>query len=257
MQDLRIAIANDTLREDVFDTTRQFHSVSYNRGDRLLNGTPGFPTLTSKQLSASEFAELTFGGKQMVLGSPDDPGERLASAPPFEASAPLGLATFRQILGRSYMEHERDGRVIRPYGSGGALYSVQVVIHVRNVDGVPSGIYHVLPKAQALEAMVLGAGDIHTPLFGEGGSDWADYDFTILYVALPNIPFAKYGARAYRLMLLEAGAMVHAATLSAEAVGLRQRTWGGFDDERLSVAMGVDPRAAWPLIAQLFGRVNP
>lgn len=37
-------------------------------------------------------------------------------------------------------------------------------------------------------------------------------------------------------------------------LGLSDRVWGGFDDDGLSLSMGVDPRVAWPVICQLIGR---
>ncbi len=34
---------------------------------------------------------------------------------------------------------------------------------------------------------------------------------------------------------------------------LAGRVWGRFEDNRLALALGVDPRVAWPLVVQFGG----
>ena len=84
--------------------------------------------------------------------------------------------------------------------------------------------------------------------------EFADFDFAIFYSTLAAIPIAKYGARGYRLAMVEAGSMYQLASQIAQSVSLQNRVWGGLDDEGLSIALGIDPRAVWPLVCQIFGR---
>lgn len=257
MHDIRLSIANDYIQQEYMAEAWRFHSASANRFDPIVAEAENFVSLSESQIRTMEWGEFRFGGKTTELAPIENPELRSNSCRLFENKSPISYQKLSNIIGSSIVEHKRGVRLIRPYASGGALYSVNAILHLRNVSGFEKGSYHVLPKSEKLERLDASVGDISETLFGSRENVPRNYDFAILYVAVPQIPIAKYGLRGYRLILLEAGAAIHAATLSAEKHGVRQLTWGGFDDDGLAVAMGIDPRAAWPLMVQLFGRTEP
>jgi len=143
----------------------------------------------------------------------------------------------------------------RPYPSGGALYSVQVTVFVRHVGNIEVGAYHVLPCSRELERLhSLPESVVSDRLFLGMNSKLRAFDFAILYSAIGAIPLAKYRNRGYRLALVEAGSMYQVAIQNADLIGISNRVWGGFDDDGLSIAFGIDPRVAWPVMCQIFGR---
>lgn len=66
-------------------------------------------------------------------------------------------------------------------------------------------------------------------------------------------PSRKYGARAYRYGLMEAGAAMQAAYLVATELGLPMRAIGGIDDAAVHCLLGL-PETAVALLALLIGR---
>lgn len=54
--------------------------------------------------------------------------------------------------------------------------------------------------------------------------------------------------------MLEIGSMYKNLEFFAQKESLKNRVWGGFNDEALTVSLGLDPRAFVPVICQIVGR---
>ena len=176
------------------------------------------------------------------------------------AERAVSLKELSQLLSGSYGVQQGTRR--RPYASAGALYPVSVLLAVPNIaepDGpgalsLPEGVYHYRPHKHRLDKLVDRAyADIRNVVMGTQVSEVGSPAFLVAYVMFPEKSAIKYGTRAYRLMLVEAGAMMQQAAMVGQELGLSSRPWFAFSDFELCATLGIDPRSLLPIIVQLFG----
>uniref|UniRef100_UPI001428AA4A SagB/ThcOx family dehydrogenase n=1 Tax=Type-D symbiont of Plautia stali TaxID=1560356 RepID=UPI001428AA4A len=181
--------------------------------------------------------------------------ERAPSANEFTAHFPLAREIFETIFINS-LGASTSQRVLRyPYPSGGALYSGQAIVFINNVEGYKKGSYHYLPISNQFEKLdSLCESIVNDALFIRNDHNLKNYDFFILYGSLIDKHLCKYGYRGYRLAILEIGSMYRNTELELQRLNLGSTIWGGFQDEALSVALGIDPRVVIPVICQIVGR---
>lgn len=129
---------------------------------------------------------------------------------------------------------------LRSAPSGGALYPLELYVVVQRVEGVERGLYHYDPLRHGLERL------------GDTGSDDSSGELTpypalladsAAFVAVTAVLWRsrfKYGQRAYRFALLEAGHVAQSLLLAAEALGLAATPVGGFYDTRVDELLGID-----------------
>jgi SagB-type dehydrogenase family enzyme len=126
----------------------------------------------------------------------------------------------------------------RTYPSGGALYPIEVLVYPLRVDAVPGGfhLYQPLPHrlvsvapAQTTDRL---AGWLPNHPIAEAGL------LLCLGVNFSRPSLGKYGERAYRLALLEAGHVAQNILLVSAALGLAALPICAYDDENLSIAAG-------------------
>jgi SagB-type dehydrogenase family enzyme len=126
----------------------------------------------------------------------------------------------------------------RPYPSGGGLYPVELAIYASAVRTLDRGFYlyqplgHSLTRAAAEPVQKIG------DLMGGHAVDDAAF-CVLLFLDFGRVSLSKYGRKAYRLALLEAGHLAQNLLLVATALGLATLPLCGFDDERLSQAAGL------------------
>jgi thiopeptide-type bacteriocin biosynthesis protein len=172
---------------------------------------------------------------------------------------PLTASQLGTLLWNSHAESHRserrsaDGAVHslshRPYPSAGALYAVRLCLIALDVDGLPAGTYQCVPTRRTLS--VIGpapAVEEIKPLSSyfsrsPGEPDWIGVDrapaLLGLYVDL-GLLRQRYGLRALRLGLLEAGHLAQTLLLTATALGLATTTLGGFHDDLAHELFGLD-----------------
>ena len=137
----------------------------------------------------------------------------------------------------------------RPYPSAGALYTVRLRLIALDVDGLPPGTYQCVPQRRSL-AVVGPAPSVAEvkPLssyFSRASDDpdWIGVDrapaLLGLYLDLALLR-QRYGLRALRLGLLEAGHLAQTLLLTATALGLASTTLGGFHDDLAHELFGLD-----------------
>jgi SagB-type dehydrogenase family enzyme len=134
---------------------------------------------------------------------------------------------------------EGTSQALRSIPSGGALYPLELYVACRRVDGTDSGVYHVDPLRHGLELL----GPLADPAFEE----LSPYDEVLRSCAACVLMTAmfwrsrfKYGARAYRFTLLEAGHAAQNLLLAVAALGLAAVPIGGFYDRRVDELLGID-----------------
>jgi SagB-type dehydrogenase family enzyme len=134
-----------------------------------------------------------------------------------------------------------EGREIclRATPSAGGLYPLEVYLAVRSCTGLEPGLYHYDPLRHDLE--VLGdAGAFEGAQRCLVQSEIVSTAAILIVTALFWRSRIKYGLRAYRFVLLEAGHLMQNVLLAAEALGLGALPLGGFFDGEVEALLGVD-----------------
>jgi len=134
---------------------------------------------------------------------------------------------------------EGTSQALRSIPSGGALYPLELYVACRRVDGTDSGVYHFDPLRHGLE--LLG------PLADAAFAELSPYEEVlgscaacVLMTGMFWRSRFKYGARAYRFTLLEAGHAAQNLLLAVAALGLAAVPIGGFYDRRVDELLGID-----------------
>lgn len=171
--------------------------------------------------------------------------ERRRSQHEFGGGA-IELPTLSKILhlgdGISSKRHDNDGTVwqLRTAPSPGALYPIDMhVVLFRSID-LAQGLYFYAPQHHQLEqldqsnhAATLGSATfLHDEMANASAC-------IILSAIMPRIQF-KYGQRAYRFALLEAGHIAQNLLLAATIEGLETIPVGGFFDNEVNGLLGLD-----------------
>lgn len=130
-------------------------------------------------------------------------------------------------------------QLLRAAPSGGALYPLELYVLPRQVASVETALYHYDPLRHALERLA--------PLSAIAGPDLSPYgdllERSAAVIAITAMFWRsrfKYGHRAYRFTLLEAGHVAQNAVLAAAALGLAAVPLGGFYDRAVDALLGVD-----------------
>lgn len=145
----------------------------------------------------------------------------------------------------------------RAVASAGALYPCELYVALRAVEGIEDGLYHyrpdqhllhVLRRGDVLPGRLAGHGEaaqdgMESLLPEEGGSD---IRFFITGIFARSA--WKYGERAYRYVLLDAGHMAENVQLAASAVGMPMRRAFLVRSGGAARLLGVDAQREYPLL---------
>ncbi|MGB7438791.1 MAG: SagB family peptide dehydrogenase [Candidatus Acidiferrum sp.] len=131
--------------------------------------------------------------------------------------------------------------VLKTSPSGGAMHPLEAYVLIRNVEGVKPGIYHYDAVGHRLELLRTGLskGEIRGMLAGQR---WAgDAAFVVLLTAMFERTQWKYShARAYRVVLAEAGHVGQTFCLTGTWLGLAPFCTMALADTRIEKALGID-----------------
>ncbi|MEO7145897.1 MAG: SagB/ThcOx family dehydrogenase [Bryobacteraceae bacterium] len=126
----------------------------------------------------------------------------------------------------------------RPYPSGGALYPVEILVYPADVRGIAARFYNYQALAHRLVPSAAKADENLKNFLAEDTANEAAF-FVLLFLDFTRLSLSKYGKKAYRLALLEAGHLAQNVLLAAAAFRLAALPLCGFDDDRLSRAAGL------------------
>jgi SagB-type dehydrogenase family enzyme len=143
----------------------------------------------------------------------------------------------------------------RPYPSGGALYPIEVFVHPLTVDGLGPAVYRYQPLAHRLSRVAppLIPARLRSLLNDHPVDDASVAIFLAADLGRPSL--ARYGGKAYRLLLLEAGHLAQTVLLVTAALGLAGLPLCGFRDAELAAAAGL-PSTEPIVYALVLGRAN-
>jgi SagB-type dehydrogenase family enzyme len=169
------------------------------------------------------------------------------------APTPLPLEQIAALLDATYgvsVEGGPDYPALRVAPSAGALYPLEIFVVARRVDGIREGVYHY----DALQHVLRRIGDAPDPA---AVSPHADIVESAAVVVIVSAVFwrsrFKYGLRAYRFTLLEAGHAMQNALLAATAFGIGSIVLGGFYDGRIDALLDLDGVNESSLVLACFG----
>ena len=165
-----------------------------------------------------------------------------------DLSSPLTLEQLSSVIEHSLgatciypTEEEGINQLRRAWPSAGGLYPIDTYILAQKVTGISPGIYsHNVPKQQ-LEKM---PNERDVAEIIRDGFLWQDWITSaaaiIVFVGVMSRNQTKYGARGYRLMMLDAGHAGQNLLLTSAALGLNSCPIGGFNDDALAYELGVN-----------------
>lgn len=172
---------------------------------------------------------------------------------------PLDAETLGGVLWSAYTESHTTHQPLadgtsrtlrhRPYPSAGALYSVRVRLVALDVAGLAAGTYHCVPERRAL--LPIGPAPAVADLKAlssylsrpadDPDAVGIDEAPAVLAVHLDlGLLRGRYGLRALRLGLLEAGHLAQNLLLTSAAFGLSTVPLGGLHDDLAHELLGLD-----------------
>jgi SagB-type dehydrogenase family enzyme len=155
----------------------------------------------------------------------------------------LDLAAIAALLQAAYGETGSilgTPQTLRSAPSGGALYPLELYLAGQRIDGLENALYHYDPLRNGLELLrPLGPPEDSGALTPYPELLAGSAAFVVVTAMLWRSRF-KYGPRAYRFALLEAGHVAQSFLLAAEALGLAATPVGGFYDRLTDSFVGVD-----------------
>jgi SagB-type dehydrogenase family enzyme len=159
------------------------------------------------------------------------------------APAPLALRELASMLHAAYGRNggiARTTQVLRSTPSAGALYPLELYAACGRVEELEPALYHYDPLDHALErlrpiafAEELGPVTPYPELLAESAA-------VVVATAVFWRSRFKYGARAYRFVLLEAGHLAQSLLLAAAALDVAVTPVGGFYDRLVDAFVDVD-----------------
>lgn len=137
--------------------------------------------------------------------------------------------------GLTRVQRQANGLVFhfRTVASAGALYPTELYVALQNVNGLKDGLYHYCPLEHTLTS--LRAGQVFSALTG------SDPVIRFYLTSIFHRTAWKYGPRAYRYCLLDAGHMAENLLMAARLHGLPAMLDYDFDDDFINDFLCVDP----------------
>lgn len=126
--------------------------------------------------------------------------------------------------------------------SAGSRHPFETYLFVSKVEGLEKGIYHYLPEKHRLELWEDKKdyeGELTQALCGQRFAAFAPAVF--VWSALPYRTEWRYGGKAAKYILLDAGHMCENLYLACQSIGCGTCAIGAYDQERLDDLLGFAP----------------
>jgi SagB-type dehydrogenase family enzyme len=144
---------------------------------------------------------------------------------------------------------------LRAAPSAGALYPIVTYVLVRNVSDLPPGLYHYAVSGHKLHRL-RGGHALNKDLAAlvAHGDFVENAPVTLIFTAIYFRSSWKYGERAYRYCLLDAGHLAVQTMLAARGLGYRSKLIGRFDDSKVNAFLTVDEEQEGTLLILPVGK---
>jgi SagB-type dehydrogenase family enzyme len=183
-------------------------------------------------------------------GDPPPPFKRYPAAPrralpPQDAGAVVsgtgfGLGALGAVLWHTAGVSDASGPVkLRTSPSAGALFSTELYVAARAVQGLPAGLWHYDAEGHALERLAMTVPDA-AALGAPGDAAVREAQAVIVATALFRRTGHKYRDRSYRYLLADLGHALENMCVAAGALGATTDFVARFDESRAASALGID-----------------
>jgi SagB-type dehydrogenase family enzyme len=175
----------------------------------------------------------------------------------FSELSNLLLLSFGLKDGDGWLKRPREVKLWpkRALPSGGGMYPLEAYVLALNVNGLAPGLYH-------LDLLRGGLSHLHSePELFRMEEYWAQQSLfekpaaLIFITAIFNKSRVKYGPRALRYILLEAGGIGAHMNLTANAMGLSFCMDGGGFEDKIERMLGIDGRSEGLILNMNIGHV--
>jgi SagB-type dehydrogenase family enzyme len=152
------------------------------------------------------------------------------------------LGALLQASAGTVRVEERSGAVFKTAPSGGGRHPTELYPVVRDVEGLPPGIYHYDSRTHELALLGGLVGDAEL-VAACGDQRWVTgAGLVVFYTSVFGRNMWKHDSpRTYRVLQLDAGHMNQNLTLLATALGLRTTFTAAIRDELVEELIGCDP----------------
>ncbi|NPB06845.1 MAG: SagB/ThcOx family dehydrogenase [Aquificae bacterium] len=183
-----------------------------------------------------------------LLPDPEHPYEALYLGAPEERVTLETLSKFLELaLGISAWKEVPGSRwAVRMNPSSGNLHPTEAHLVIPGLAGL-SGVYHYNPYLHALEKRA----ELPDELVQALKAFYGPETFLVVLTSVPWREAWKYGVRALRYCLLDAGHALGSLRFSAALKGWRVRYLSAPSDEELEALLGFD-RVSWPVGQEEF-----
>lgn len=172
------------------------------------------------------------------------------------APAPLTCEDLAVLLHYSCgLTGDRANPFMRASPSAGALYALEMYPVLFNVQGIEPGAYHYDVREHALESVHLGAHQKALWEYSFRQDLVLQASFMFILTAIPGRLQWKYGERAYRHLLLEAGHIAENIYLAGTGADIGICTIGGFQDDQIAQLLFVDGVQEFPIYLIAGGKL--
>lgn len=136
-------------------------------------------------------------------------------------------------LSAGVTERRSAGRALRAAPSAGALFSGELYVLARSVQGLAPGVYHYDPDQERLDAL--------GPLPAISGAPSAgNADAVVVLTSVIGRTAYKYRDRAYRYVTADAGHLLENLRVASQSARLQARLAPRFDESLMARTLGVD-----------------
>lgn len=238
--------------DDPAETYHEASKISPSQIARQVGGAQRLDASRDLQLSSTR-AVKRFGGRLISLAPAETLTMTLSQAIDRRISRrafgdqPLAGGALSALLGAGYgvthvLESEAGAPVLplRAVPSGGALYPLELFVAALRVEGLAAGLYHFDPLRPGLETLRSGIDADEVAALSTYPEIVSRCAALIVIAAVFGRSRFKYGLRAYRFALLEAGHVAQNVVLAATALDLGAVPIGGFYDRPSDRFLGLD-----------------
>lgn len=145
----------------------------------------------------------------------------------------------------------------RSYPSPGGLYPTEFYFFLNKVEAVAPCIAHYDARNHLLRVLKPQQGDAFGSAEVQSGESGIKAPLVCVMTSVPQRATAKYGARGYRMALLEAGHASQNLCLAAQGLGLGSLVYGAYYDDELAALLDIDGVTETVVSVMLLGREAP
>jgi SagB-type dehydrogenase family enzyme len=248
------------------DPAETYHEASKNHRGWPDHGVEGLHLLETNpqvRMSASrpghrhsQRPRISLPRPKLPLTSVADAMAARRSAREYVPAASLTLDHVSSLLYASYgVRGDGSGGRVTP--SGGALYPLNVYAVARSVEQLDAGLFYYDPTRHELEVVSTSSDPITRLADAFVAPELAtEANLVLVVTATFWRSRFKYGLRAYRFCLLEAGHLMQNALLYCAATGLGAVPLGGFVDNAVERVIGCDGVNESVVYVAAIGAVN-